>query len=150
MKSRGFEVISAYVQAALPLPQRKTPGSAGYDLAAAETVTVSPGEVALVPTGMKAYMQDGEYLGLHIRSGLAVKHKLCLVNGQGIIDADYYNNTDNEGHILVALYNLGREAVTLQQGERIAQGIFYAYLLAEDDLAAAAHRRGGFGSTGKK
>ena len=94
-------------------------------------------------------MQAGEYLGLHIRSGLSVKKKLMLINGQGVIDADYYNNADNEGHIMVAVYNPTNEAITIEAGERIAQGIFYRYLLADEDENNVAVRQGGFGSTGR-
>lgn len=148
-KIRGFEVVAAYEGKNVLLPQRKTGGSAGYDFAAAETVLAAPGAVALVPTGIKAYMQAGEYLGLHIRSGLSVKKKLMLINGQGIIDADYYNNADNEGHIMVAVYNPTNEAITIEAGERIAQGIFYRYLLADEDENNVAVRQGGFGSTGR-
>ena len=73
-----------------------------------------------------------------------------LVNNVGIIDADYYNNADNEGHIMVALLNMGSEAVTIPQGERIAQGIFYNYLTVDDDdKVEKSVRAGGFGSTGK-
>ena len=94
---RGFEWITGYVDSALP--QRKTVASAGYDLAAAQDCMLEAGKVTLVPTGLKAYMPDDEYLAIHIRSSMAVKHKLSLINGQGIIDADYYNNQDNEGRI---------------------------------------------------
>ena len=150
MKQRGFATIAAYQDAGIILPQRKTKYSAGYDLASAETVVVPPQTVVLLPTGVKAYMQPQEYLGLHIRSGLAIKKKLMLVNGQGIVDADYYNNPDNEGHIMIAVYNLGNEAVTIAAGERVAQGIFYQYLLADDDAGSEALRQGGFGSTGSE
>ena len=61
----------------------------------------------MVPTGVKAYIQDNEYLGIHIRSSMAVKRHLRLVNNEGIVDADYYNNPDNEGHLLLALANDG-------------------------------------------
>lgn len=148
-KKRGFEVVAAYGEKKILLPQRKTGGSAGYDFAAAEAVLAAPGAVTLIPTGIKAYMQEGEYLGLHIRSGLSVKKKLMLINGQGVIDADYYNNADNEGHIMVAVYNPTNEAVAIEAGERIAQGIFYRYLLADEDENNVVVRQGGFGSTGK-
>ena len=70
-----------------------------------------------------------------------------MANGVGIIDADYYNNADNEGHIMVALMNMGTEAVAIPQGERIAQGIFYNYLTVDDDdKVEKAVRGGGFGS----
>lgn len=148
MRLRGFERISAYQDADLPLPERKTAASAGYDIVAAEDAVLAPGRVTLIPTGIKAYMQPDEYLGIHIRSGLAVKNALSLVNGQGIIDADYYDNPGNEGHILIAVFNHGPATVTAKRGERVAQGIFYRYLRADGD-AATADRRGGIGSTGK-
>ncbi len=148
MRNRGFELIAAYKDSGLPLPERKTAASAGYDITAAADVLLPPGRVSLVPTGIKAYMQADEYLGIHIRSGLAVKHALSLVNGQGIIDADYYDNPGNEGHILIAVFNHGAVAVKIGRGERIAQGIFYKYLRADGDKASAG-REGGLGSTGK-
>ena len=148
--SRGFEHVSGYSTQDIPLPTRKTAGSAGYDLAAAADMVVEPQRVALVPTGMKAYMGKDEYLGLHIRSGLAVKQGLMLINGQGIIDSDYYNNPDNEGHILIGIYNPTLQPVTIGKGNRIAQGIFYKYLLADDDACTGERRQGGLGSTGEK
>ena len=103
----------------------------------------------MVPTGVKAYMQENEFLGVHIRSGMAVKKSIRLVNNVGIIDADYYNNPDNEGHIMLALVNTGLQPLVLKKGERIAQGIFYKYLTTDDDNAAEKEERsGGFGSTG--
>jgi dUTP pyrophosphatase len=148
MRNRGFEFVAEYKDCGLPLPERKTAASAGYDIVAAGDALLPPGRVTLVPTGLKAYMQPDEYLGIHIRSGLAVKHVLSLANGQGIIDADYYDNPGNEGHILIAVINHGSEAVKIGRGERIAQGIFYKYLRADGDRAAAS-REGGLGSTGK-
>ena len=95
-------------------------------------------------------MQEGEFLGLHIRSSAAIKRGLRLVNNVGIIDADYYNNPDNEGHIMVAIENTKAEAVVLEKDECIAQGIFYSFLLADDDdKAVKEERKGGIGSTGK-
>lgn len=148
MKKRGFEWIKLYADKNLLLPQRSTAHSAGYDLAAITDVTLKSNEVTLVPTGLKAYMQNNEYLGIHIRSFLAVKKHICLVNSQGIIDSDYYNNSDNEGHIFVALVNLGPITINLPKNTRIAQGIFYQFLLADDDTVTGA-RQGGFGSTGQ-
>lgn len=150
MKIRGFEKISKYSAVNFPLPARKTKLSAGYDFYLPEAVVLEPGKLQLVPTGVKAYMQEGEYLGMHIRSSMAVKKKLLLINNVGIIDADYYNNSDNEGHIMLAVLNIGNEIVTLPKGERIAQGIFYNYLLSDDDdeKSDKVVRGGGFGSTG--
>lgn len=151
MKKRGFEILSTYMDQGLELPERKTALSAGYDIASAADVRVAPGQVVMIPTGLKAYMQSDEYLGIHIRSGLAVKSKLCLVNSQGIIDADYYNNSSNEGHILVAVINLGSEDIQIEKGARIAQGIFYKFLTTDQDNKSNEPpqiRTGGFGSTG--
>ncbi len=148
MKKRGFEWITSYAATGLPLPQRSTAHSAGYDLATITDTILKPHEITLVPTGLKAYMQDNEYLGIHVRSSLAVKKHICLVNSQGIIDPDYYNNADNEGHIFVALLNFGTATINLPKNTRIAQGIFYQFLLADDDTAAE-ERTGGFGSTGQ-
>ena len=151
LRKRGFEIIKAYKEAGISLPKRKTAASAGYDLAAAEDCILAQGRVTLVPTGLKAYMQEDEYLGLHIRSAISLKHQLMLVNAQGIIDADYYDNEENEGHIMVAILNLGAADFHVEKGMRIAQGIFYKYLVADDDEAGAGEvRTGGFGSTGKR
>ncbi len=146
---RGFEFTSAYVEKGLNLPTRSTPGSAGYDISSAIDTALSSGTMTLIPTGLKAYMQPDEYLGLHIRSSLAVKSGLRLANGQGIIDSDYYNNPDNEGHILLAVFNGGPDTVIVTKGMRLAQGIFYKYLLTDQDhLEKKESRRGGIGSTG--
>lgn len=149
MRVRGFEHVSGYESSGLPLPVRSTPGSAGYDFVAAENICLSVGERALIATGVKAFMLQDEYLGIHIRSSLAVKQGLHLANAQGIIDADYYNNPDNEGHILIAIVNGGKQDIAIERGTRIAQGIFYKFLLADADKAAEkAGRSGGIGSTG--
>lgn len=150
MQLRGFKFISNYENKDILLPTRKTQYSAGYDIAAAEDITLAPTTVTLVPTGIKAYMQPDEYLGIHIRSGLSIKNHLSLVNGQGIIDADYFNNTDNEGHIFIAIYNHNSQNINISKGTRIAQGIFYKYLLADmDENCSFIARTGGLGSTGK-
>ena len=150
MKLRGFEKIAKYADVEFQMPERKTQKSAGYDFCLPEDVVLEPGKLQLVPTGVKAYMQDDEYLGMHIRSSMAVKKRIMLVNNVGIIDADYYNNEDNEGHIMLALLNMGSEPIALPKGERVAQGIFYNYLVADgDEEDEKAVRGGGFGSTSK-
>lgn len=149
MRVRGCEKITKYKDTDFPMPVRKTKTSAGYDISVPEDVALRPGRLVLVPTGVKAYMQDDEFLGVHIRSSMAVKQGLRLVNNIGIIDADYYNNPDNEGHIMLALVNTGVQPVVLKKGERVAQGIFYKYLTTDDDdKSEKDHRSGGFGSTG--
>lgn len=149
MDIRGFEIISSYEQEGISLPRRKTTESAGYDIESAQTVTIEPQTMAVVSTGVKVFMNYDEYLAIHIRSGIAFKRKLMLMNSTGIIDSDYYNNEENEGHIMIALYNMGDAAVTIEKGERIAQGIFSKYLLTNEDDATGI-RTGGIGSTGTK
>ena len=103
-------------------------------------------KVALVPTGVKCKIPDGYFLQLSVRSSLPLKHWLILGNGVGIIDADYYNNPDNEGHIYFQVINLSPVPIQLKKGDIIGQGIIHHYDLTEDD-AAAGERIGGFGST---
>ncbi len=147
IKKRGFEKVTGFEDDAV-LPKRATAKSAGYDFATTEEVTVKPGETVLVKTGIKAYMQDDEVLKLYVRSSLGFKKHLMLANSVGIIDADYYNNSDNEGHIMVALHNYGKEYQVIKKGERIAQGIFTQYQVADNDDTNTL-RAGGFGSTSK-
>ena len=146
---RGFQFTREYCDRGMNLPSRSTQYSAGYDICAAANVCLQPGAMAVIPTGIKAYMQPDEYLGIHIRSSLAVKHGVSLANSQGIIDSDYYNNPDNEGHILIAVVNRGSCEFVIERGMRIAQGIFCKYLLADqDDAISKETRAGGIGSTG--
>ena len=150
MKQRGFEKITKFKDVDFPMPVRKTKTSAGYDICVPEDVALRPNRLVMVPTGIKAYMQDDEFLGVHIRSSMAIKKGLRLVNNIGIIDADYYNNPDNEGHIMLALVNTGVQPMVLKKGERVAQGIFYKFLTTDDDdKAEKENRSGGFGSTGE-
>ena len=148
MKKRGFEVVSFYAREGVHIPERKTSGSSGYDLEAAENYVLAPHVITPIGTGLKAYMQDDGYLSIFIRSSLAFKKGLTLANNTGIIDSDYYNNPDNEGHISIGLYNTGNEPVFIKKGDRIAQGIFMKYLTCDDDCAEG-ERVGGIGSTGE-
>lgn len=147
MKLRGFEVVTKYIGQHISLPTRKTTGSAGYDFSAAETTVLKPKTITFVSTGIKAYMQNDEVLQMYPRSSLSFKKNLIKANSVGIIDSDYYNNPDNEGEIKLILYNLGDEDVIVEKGERIAQGLFTKYLVADGDNIKTK-RLGGFGSTG--
>ncbi|HWI64783.1 MAG TPA: dUTP diphosphatase [Symbiobacteriaceae bacterium] len=148
MADRRFAPVSRYA-GQVEVPQRKTALSAGYDLAAAAETVVEPGKVALVPTGLKAYMEPDDVLLLTIRSSVAVKRGLMLANGVGVVDSDYVDNPENEGHIMVALVNLGTAPVVIAAGERVAQGLFVKYLTTAADTAGG-NRQGGFGSTGAR
>lgn len=147
--TRGFQIINGYKDQGIRMPQRKTGLSAGYDLEAAETVTMGPGGTAKIPTGLKAYMMPDEALLVFARSSLYSTKHCMLVNSVAVIDADYHDNPGNEGHILISLINMGDEPVTLLKGERFAQGIFQKYLKTDEDTPSEAVRVGGYGSTGR-
>jgi dUTP pyrophosphatase len=102
----------------------------------------------LVPTGVKCKLDPGTFLQLSIRSSSPLKYWLILANGVGIIDADYYNNPDNEGHIYFQLINLSPFPIKIQKGEAIGQGIILPYGITENDDVLTG-RVGGFGSTTK-
>ena len=148
LRDRGFEIVTEYKDKEIHLPQRKTRTSAGYDIESAIDIELLPHQVTIVPTGLKAYMKDREYLGVHVRSGFSIKKQVSLINSQGIIDADYYNNEDNEGHIMIAFYNHSDHSIAIRKGERIAQGIFASYLIVDADVPTADIRKGGMVSTG--
>ncbi|MFL2029577.1 dCTP deaminase/dUTPase family protein [Loigolactobacillus zhaoyuanensis] len=176
---RGFEIVARYHDADLQLPQRATEKAAGYDFQAAEdfmlpsiwrgdflrllwhvrhgqSLTAADYTAAnktlkpyLVPTGIKAYLQPEEYLLLANRSSGPIKRGLILPNGVGIVDADYYNNAQNEGEIFFQLVNLSVRDVVIKKGERIGQGIFMPYLRSDSDQGGQNKRTGGFGSSGR-
>lgn len=102
----------------------------------------------LVPTGVKCKLNKDEFLTLNVRSSSALKCGLVLANGTGIIDADYYNNKDNEGHIYFMLMNLSPYNIIIRKGEIVGQGIIHNYLTVDDKQESInVQRTGGFGST---
>ena len=130
------------------LPIRKTKNSAGYDFIAMEDFEIKPGEIKKIPTGYKAYLGGDEVLMLFVRSSMGFKYNIRMVNQVGIIDSDYYNNNDNEGHIFVKIQNEGDKVYSIKKGEGYAQGIFLKYLTCGDIVEE--DRFGGLGSTNKK
>ena len=132
------------------LPKRATQNSAGYDFHILENITIKPNEIKKIPTGIKASMNNDEVLMIYIRSSLGFKYNLRLCNGTGIIDSDYYNNEDNEGHIFIAIQNEGDKAITLKAKDRFVQGIFVKYLKVDNEDEIANDRHGGIGSTNER
>lgn len=132
----------------LELPAYATEGSAGCDLraAVAEPIVLAPGARALVPTGIAVAIPEGYEGQVRMRSGLAIRHGLTLVNGPGTIDADY------RGEIRVILGNLGSEPFPISRGDRIAQlvvaPVARARLEKVEELPGTKRHDGGFGSTG--
>lgn len=147
---RQFEIIEKYKNSGVTLPKRATENSAGYDLSSIEDITFEPGEIRMVPTGLKVKMPHSEALFIFARSSLSIKKGLMMSNSVGVIDADYYGNPDNDGHIMVSLFNVRSEPVTIKKGERVAQGIFLRYEKTTDDETEGRVRLGGFGSSGHK
>lgn len=146
---RGFEKAKGFTELDFDLPSRSTKYSAGYDFTVIETVTIEASSIAFAKTGVKAFMNEDEVLLLYPRSSLARKKGLMLSNNVGVIDSDYYSNVDNDGHIMISLYNFTDHSVSIQAGEKIAQGIFQKYLRSTKEEDIQSERVGGFGSTSK-
>ncbi len=172
MKKRGFEICKGYEDMDINLPVRKTKNAVGYDFEAAEEIVVHSiwrsvfeniksiikGEKAdlsfkptLIKTGIKSYFGEDEVLIIANRSSNPIKKGLILANSIGIIDSDYYENEDNDGHLLFSFYNIFPFDVTIKKHEVIGQGYFQKFLIADDDdkLNTNETRKGGFGSTEK-
>ena len=130
------------------LPERATANSAGYDFFAPEDITLPAKTLTRVMTGIKCELRPYMVLILANRSSNPSKKSLFLANGVGIVDADYYNNPDNEGEIGFEFYNNSEEDVVISKNEKIGQGIITTYVKVEGDNATGS-RAGGFGSTGK-
>ena len=133
----------------LPLPQYQTEHSAGMDLIAAvdEAVTIAPGEIKLIPTGLFVEIPIGYEGQVRARSGLALRHGLMLPNSPGTIDADY------RGELQVILGNCSKAPYTIERGMRFAQLVInkveQVRLLEVSELAATERGAGGFGHTGE-
>lgn len=151
-KVRGFEVAKGFESQEINLPVRKTKCSAGYDVESAEDTIIpsfKPGmKPTLVKTGIKSYFPEDEYLMLANRSSNPGKKGLVLANSIGVVDADYYGNPSNDGHIMFAFYNFFDQDVEIKKGDTIGQAIFQKYYVTDDDNADG-ERVGGFGSTSK-
>ena len=131
------------------LPKRATFKSAGYDFYAISDFVIHPGEVVKVPTGVKVIMNDDEALMLYVRSSMGFKYNVRMTNQVGVIDADYYNNSDNEGHMWFSLQNHGDKDFVVKKGQAFGQGVFSKFLITDDDIVTDV-RNSGIGSTTKE
>ncbi|MGI6360161.1 MAG: dUTP diphosphatase [Acholeplasmatales bacterium] len=147
---RKFYIIEEFKHLNPILPKRQTTHSAGYDFSSLERIIIEPSKIEFIKTGLKVEMPKDEVLLVFPRSSLAIKKNITMSNNVGVIDADYYNNEDNEGHIMIPFINYGKEKVVIEKGERVAQGIFVKYGITADDDPVNKHRSGGFGSSDKK
>lgn len=132
------------------VPTYATAGAAAADLCAAleEPLTIAPMQRMLVPTGLAIELPGAHTVALvYARSGLSIKHGLCMANGVGVIDSDY------RGELKVPMVNLGKEPYTIQPGERVAQlciaPVYTAAFAPVQELGDTTRGEGGFGSTGK-
>lgn len=116
------------------IPSRETKFAAGYDIYSLEDFTLKPTEIIKIPTGIKVNMNDDEVLLLVDRSSQGFKYNVRLCNQVGVIDKDYYNNPNNEGHIFVKLQNEGDKDYVVKRGDAICQGIFVKYLTVDNEL----------------
>lgn len=153
-KLRGFEVVAPWArqcpQANVILPKRGTAGAAGYDIYALETKVINPGYKEEFATDVKVYMRKDEVFHLYPRSNQGIKHDLMLANTTGVIDMDYYENEANDGRFTIVIRNLGDVPYTVFSGDRIAQGEFAKFLIADNDRRKKLpKRKGGVGSTGR-
>ena len=145
---RGFEIVvdeKRKTTGEVILPTRGSSNAMAYDFYAPTTCSVMPNEIVKVWTDVKAYMQANECLIINVRSSMG--GKFMLANTSGWIDADYYSNENNDGNIGVFLKNISDEIQTINKGERIAQGAFFNFLVADNGNTDTI-RNGGFGSTG--
>ena len=129
------------------LPSRSTKGSAGYDIYTPFDILAEPGEIIKIPTGIKCMIDNCWVLEIVPRSSLGFKYGMRLNNTVGVIDSDYYNNENNEGHIWIKFKNDGNKMMKLKEGDRICQGLFIPFGITYDDNVDT-ERTGGFGSTG--
>lgn len=134
---------------AIKLPTRATAGSAGYDFYSPVGFEVSAGQTVKIPTGIRAIIDHGWFLGLFPRSSLGFKYRLQLDNTCGVIDSDF-SHADNEGHIAAKMTNDSKDGkkLVLNAGDRYMQGIFLPFGLTYED-AVTEERHGGIGSSGK-
>ncbi len=135
------------IDPSLPLPRHETGGAVGFDIVTRETTVIAPKEIALVPGNVIVEVPEGYALLIIPRSSLPRKKALVCPHSLGVIDGDYHGPSDE---ILVQVQNISSTPVTVERGERIAQGLFVKTEKAEwvEERELASVSRGGFGSTG--
>ena len=131
------------------LPTRNDPGSAGYDFYLRKDLEILPMQKTLIHTDVKAYMQPDEVLLLFARSSVAHVKGLLLSTGVSVIDASYYENDANDGNIMIGVVNSTGKTIKLEAGQRLCQGVFVPFLLAENDEKVSNKRNGGMGASGE-
>lgn len=126
------------------IPQRDSDATAGYDICLLNDITLKSGEIIKLPTGLKCFFEKDEVLLLVVRSSMGFKYNIRLCNQVGVIDSDYYNNQDNEGHIWIKIQNESNQDVEFKRGDAIVQGIFLKYLTTKSDQTLNQERRSSY------
>lgn len=150
MRSIELKILDLRIGDSIPLPHYATAGSAGLDMRACidETLTVTPGETVLIPSGLAIHIGDASLAAVLLpRSGLGHKHGLVLGNLTGLIDSDY------QGQVFVSIWNRGSKAYEIEPGERIAQMVFVPVEQVEFKIVTnfdnSSRGAGGFGHSGQ-
>lgn len=143
--SDNIELYNSY-----SLPKRSTKASAGYDFEALDNYIIEPNKTLKIPLGIKVSMDNDTFLMIVVRSSMGFKYNVRMVNQVGVIDSDYYNNSDNEGHMWLKLQNHGENDFIINKGDKICQGIFLNYLLVDNEEEIQNERISGIGSTNKE
>lgn len=128
----------------IKIPQRETNATAGYDIYLLNDITLKSGEIMKIPTGLKCFFEKDEVLILVVRSSMGFRYNIRLCNQVGVIDSDYYNNQDNEGHIWIKVQNEGDKEITLKKDDPIVQGMFFKYLTTKSDKTLNQERRSSY------
>ncbi|MCC5450803.1 dUTP diphosphatase [Rheinheimera sp. UJ51] len=149
-KAIDLKILDPRIGNEFPLPTYATPGSAGLDLRACveQTLTLAPGETALIPTGIAIHIGDAQLCATILpRSGLGHKHGIVLGNLVGLIDSDY------QGPLMVSMWNRGQQSFSIEPGDRIAQLVFMPVVQTEFNVVelfdSSERGEGGFGHSGK-
>ena len=148
--NRYFEVVKDKYRKStgeVILPKRATKSSIAYDFYSPVAITISPMQSVMIWTDVKAHFNEDEALLINVRSSMG-KQPVMIANTQGWIDSDYYSNPDNDGNIGIRLFNLGNTSYVVKSGDRIAQGMFVQYLVADNGNTDCV-RKSGFGSSGE-
>ena len=148
--SRYFELVKDKYRKStgeVILPKRATKSSVAYDFYSPIDITIPPMTSVMIWTDIKSKFNENEALLINIRSSMG-KQPVMIANTQGWIDSDYYSNPDNDGNIGIRLFNLGNTSYVVKSGDRIAQGMFVKYLVADNGNTDCV-RKSGFGSSGR-
>lgn len=145
-----IDSIIRNIYESIKLPKRATAGSMGYDFFSPCNIMIPVDKSVKIPTGIKCNIDVGWGMYVYPRSSYGFKYGVHLANTVGVIDADYYNNKNNEGHIFIKLVNDSTLAslMDIKSGDAFCQGIFTPYGITYDDNVSE-ERTGGIGSTSK-